>query len=693
MIPTVDNLKSDALTHGPHDLFNPPGLTNFLGAIQVAQDITAIRSINFPPFCGSDYLTAGFYIDDIYFPALGIPITYIWYPDRIVRRVVTKALSLESITAIVPDKRAIIIRLKLTNQSQNELTRKLTFRLQGGVTKSLDKWADFMPPHEDDNIVEQDQSRQALVFSARHSRAYLIQGLSDRKAVVDRSGCKLQIKLKSKEIRQVDFIYVIGENLQELQADYKLLAAKTSEMLAGTRRFWNEELKAVFTPGNDRYSGSLPVLQTDDKKILKLYHIGILGVIYFKRDNPFSIYGRAYDTLMPRYWQTVTFLWDYSLSSITHALLDPAVMRKYLEFWMGMDIHNHFGSDYLTGGPVGPWYSVNDYAMVWMANDYLRWSGDKSWLDKTVKGQTGTKSILDYLDEYASNWKNFKLSNGLADYGGINNLLECVRTYIHQVASLNAGNVFNLRTLGGIHAVRGDTQKAADRFSTATDLLQHVQELYISGAGHWNTGMPDGSKVPVRHCYDFITILNTIADDLSPAQKSEMAQYFFNELHTPRWMRALSPKDPDTIFSIRPDHQWNGAYPAWPAQSVTGLYKLGEVDRAFEWLHGLAQSANQGPFGQAHFTDEAAPLEAGGALKPPFEMPYLTDWTVSSGGSWVNIIIESIFGVKATIYNGISARPQFGPFDPKAELHDLVYQGRRYNVDRNGLKSVDQGTE
>ena len=56
-----------------------------------------------------------------------------------------------------------------------------------------------------------------------------------------------------------------------------------------------------------------------------------MGVIYFKRDNPLSTMGRTYDTLMPRYWQTVTFIWDYYLSGTVHAMLDPKVMKKYIQ--------------------------------------------------------------------------------------------------------------------------------------------------------------------------------------------------------------------------------------------------------------------------------------------------------------------------------------------------------------------------
>ncbi len=73
--------------------------------------------------------------------------------------------------------------------------------------------------------------------------------------------------------------------------------------------------------------------------------MGALGLAYFKRDSPYSVMGRTYDTLIPRYWQSVTFLWDYFLSSPAHAQLDPGVMKKYLEHWIKADLYKHFGTE------------------------------------------------------------------------------------------------------------------------------------------------------------------------------------------------------------------------------------------------------------------------------------------------------------------------------------------------------------
>ena len=329
---------------------------------------------------------------------------------------------------------------------------------------------------------------------------------------------------------------------------------------------------------------------------------------------------------------------------------------------------------------------VNDFAITEISKNYLRWNGDFRWLDKTVQIEGGNKAaVIDLLLKYAANWKNYKSPNGLADYGGINNLLECVSTYIHEVASLNAANVFNIRTVAEFCELTGKQNLIDKLLKEADELIPQLNKLYVDGKGFWCARFPDGRLVEVRHCYDFITILNTIPNDLTSKQKSEMVEFFKRELQSPTWMRALSAGDDNATFSVRPDHQWNGAYPAWPAQAVTALFKAGDVELALKWLKGLAKSANQGPLGQAHFVESAIEPDSGGATKAPPDMPYITDWTVSSSGSWTNNIIESIFGINATLNKGINSNPQFGSFDGKAELKNIFYQGRYYHANSERL--------
>lgn len=682
MIPTVEDVRSSPLVHRFGDMFNLPGLTNFRGCVQADLDITGIRSVNFPPFATSDTITACLYVNGRYFKSTGSPVTFVWYPDRIEREAVFDGITFRSVTVVLAGKMAAIVRLEVTNSGGDHRDLALKLGIRSGITRCGSAWTVPQPPSEADNLATFDPARPVVLFSSRKGGAFSCQGLFGREGTANEKSLATSVHLPPGGRVVLDFVQAIGESGEEARGLWESTGARAAEEIEAARAYWNEELRAVFTPGNDRYSGFLPILETRDEAIRKLYLTGILGVIYFKRDTPYSVIGRAYDTLMPKWWQTVTFLWDYSLSSLVHALLDPAVLQKYILHWMRSDLHTHFGTDYLTGGPVGPWYSVNDFAMTILARDYLRWTGEREWLGRPM----GSRTVRDELIAYANNWKQFRQPGGLADYGGLLNLLECVSSYVHQVASLNAANVFSMRFAADLLEGSGDQRGAQQLRREAAELLRAILPLYREGEGYWRARFPDGSLVDVAHCYDFFTVMNTIGDDLTPVQRREMVDFFRREFYAPSWMHALSPGDDDAMFSDRPDHQWNGAYPAWPPQALLALYRAGEADLALEWMHGLSRSANQGPFGQAHFVAGIISPDAGGARKAPIDFPYITDWAVSSGGSWVSAIIEGLFGVRATPDNGISAAPQFGAFDPGAELYNLSYQGSLYHVGKDGVR-------
>lgn len=690
MIPDVTFLKSSVMTHKFADLFNPPGITNFMGVLQTEIDPTGISSLNFPPFAMAGNNTANLYINDRFYQATGRPVSFVWYPDRVERFSNYQGFEIKTITTLAVGQRAAIIRIEVKNSNGSKKDLKIRLGAQGGITQKNKGWVEAMPPSEANNKVEVEPKRKALIYSAQNSKACVVQGMYPAADKITAKSFEYTLSLKPGESWKADWVAAVAESNTDALNLYDRIAPFAEKEIEKARQNWNDELKAIFTPENERFSGSLPELNTTNEDILRLYAIAALGVVYFKRDVPESVYGRAYDTLLPRYWQSVTFIWDYALSSFVHALLDPAVMKKYLEYWMKLDIHKHFGTEYLTGGPVGYWYAANDFNMMVLIKDYLRWSGNYGWLDTVIDdpAKNTRLKVADYIESYATGWKKFKSPAGLADYGEIDNLMECVSTYIHEVASLNAANVFNLRTASQLLKTYGQTQKAQNLAAEGQKLVNEFQKLYATGKGHWYSRFPDGKLVDVRHCYDFFTILNTVADDLSSTQKNEMVQFFQKELQTESWMRALAPSDDDAMFSVRPDHQWNGAYPAWPAHSLNALYKAGKPDLAFEWLSGLAKSFNQGPLGQAHFVADVIDSEQGGARKAPFEIPYQTDWACSGGGSWVSVIIESLFGVKAQLNGGISAIPQFGSFDPQAELNNLVYRGKKYNVSKKGLREL-----
>lgn len=683
--PTVEAYCSDTLVHGFGDLWNPPGLTNFLGCAQADLDPVAVRSVSFPPYAMGELSTGQLFLDDRLFTALGVPVSCTWRPDQVHRSALWGSLLVQTETVMPMGTMAVVVRLSITNTADTDRVVPIRLAMRCGITREQSRWHEPSPPWEEDNELLLDPARKALVWTAVDSPAAVVQGGFPLADSCDEHGIRWVASIGAGQTWVATYLLVVGGTVVEALVGYDQLVLEHDRLVPRAEEAWNAELAAVFTPGNDRYSGHLPMLVTDDPDLRRVWLMGVIGVVYFRRDNPHSTMGRTYDTLMPRYWQCLTFLWDYSLSSMVHSLLDPDVMRRYLEHWISTDVHTHMGTEWLTGQPVGMWYAVNDYAMVQSIDAYVRATGNTAWLALELPGPAGEPlSVLGHLDRYVCSWQGFRGPSGLASYGGIGNLLECVSTYVNEVAGLNAANVWMLRKAAQLATYLGDDTAASWYDAEATVLVQDVQKLYAPGHGWWHTRQPGGRLVPVRHCYDFSTVAATIGDDLTEVQRAEMVDFFVRELQTPTWMRALSDRDTNASYSVRPDHQWTGAYPAWPPGAAAALYRFGRADLAADWIRGLARSANQGPFGQSHFADGVLPAEAGGALKAPAELPWINDWTCSANGAWVELVIRSIFGTTWNIDGTVTAAPQLTGLDPHARLVGLTVQGRTWDVDATG---------
>ncbi|MFC7623884.1 hypothetical protein [Microlunatus sp. GCM10028923] len=718
-VPTVDDLAADPVSHHYDDLIAPSGLTNLLGTVRVDHDLTQLSAVTFPPVSQGLTATATLFVDGRLFASYGAEVTHAWRPDRVVRSAELPGLRIETTTVAVPGETAVAIDVRVHNLGSEDRTVGLGFTLNARVREADGAWLSAESPSAANETVVR-PLRQAqdgastgsgndgldrMIFTQPGGAAVSVQGL-DRPATVRASGVAkapgdayevgiggtarggtvdTTLDVPAGGSARIAYVQAIGSTEEQAGATFHRVAADVPAAIKAAEEFWNTQLSAAFTPGSGEFSGSLPILTTDNDALRRLYWWGVLGVIWFRRDFAGNVLGRSYDTLMPNYWSTTTFIWDFSLSSLTHALLDPEPMRRQLAHWIASDIHTHFGTSSLTGGPVGQWYSVNDYAMTRLVDDYVRFTGDQQFLAEELAG----RPVHDHLRQWAYAWQDFRKASPLADYGEIENLLECVSSYTHEVASLNAANVWNLRTAADLLDRAG--QDGDQLRKTADELLPHVIDLYEPGTGFFAARQPDGTRLGVRHCYDFSIVGTTIADDLAPDVKTEMIDFFRRELQTENWIRALSPYDPDASFSVRPDHQWNGAYPAWPADAARALVDLGAPDVALDWLPGLARTANQGPTGQAHFVEEAQPGINGGARKAPPQLPYIIDWSCSSSGAWVALVIESLFGVRVGADGTVTAAPVLAGLDPGAVLHGLRVAGRTYDVHADGrVVSLDQ---
>ena len=679
-VPTVDAFASASLRYRPGDLFNPPALANVWGACQAALDPTAIQHLTFPPYSYGDISLGGLVIDGQSVGKSGAPITFRWRPDRIDRDMEWNGLAIASTVVMPLRSQRVVLRVALTNTSSETRTHEVRLRSSGGVVRSSSGWATPYSPREGPSISvtpwegtpppEHHNHREALVdlgglvYTSETSEALAVHLVAPEADAIERGDFVWQVVLHAEDTVTLHYAVEIGTDRDELVAGLLDWRASPHTPIRTTEAEWNEDLRHAFTPGNPLYSGSLPRLEGGSEDLRRIYYTAVIGLLYHRREHPEAAYGPTFTTLMPRYWATTSFINDWSLSATLIALLDPVCLQDHIELWLERDIHHHFGTEYVSGKNAGNWSSCNDFAMVRLVSAYIRTTGDLEWLDTVV----GDRSILTHVVDMATHVDALDAGHGLASGGDRNSLLECVGSYQHEVASINAGYVWALREAAALTAHRGDSALSRQLDARASTLARTlIDELYVEGEGWWVCRHADGQRIPVRHAWDYVHTFHFLYDDLTPRQRDEMVAFFERELVTPTWMRALASGDADADFSVRPDHQWNGSYPAWVALAARALALDGRWDRLDRWLPGLAKSANQGPYSQAHFVEAAAPLLDGGARKAPTEWPYITDWANLSAGSFADLVLLDVFGLHFGL-DAVTATPRLTPQDSDARL-------------------------
>jgi hypothetical protein len=78
----------------------------------------------------------------------------------------------------------------------------------------------------------------------------------------------------------------------------------------------------------------------------------------------------------------------------------------------------------------------------------------------------------------------------------------------------------------------------------------------------------------------------------------------------------------------------------------------------------------------------------GGALKHPARQSGedSQDWCEAAGGSFIDLVIEGIFGVQIGLDGKVQVNSRLLPFDRTATLTDLMVGGKAHQVSLEGLR-------
>jgi len=610
--PPLTSLSGEWLHPAAESEFALPTLQNFVGLVQVCWGPTGVQNWIMPP-TGLPTPTGQLYaLDTDGRPSRVGPegTTYRWRPSEVLRE--HEVVSTR--TRLHWDEAAITERLSFKQSGRFVL-------LFGGLCRTwsfTDYWN--LPPEDvpqfnvswdGSSVVVEDCKTfgVARITPSRSPAARTYLSIDDFYAgrPVDGPGRLVALELTAQAGQEYSWTAVQGT-----QPD--IAPAGTD---ADVEQRWQEIWAAAFTPGNKHFSGSLPALDFGDEALNRLYYMGILTLLNSRRltrpatsRSRFATGGQAIwagstAPLATSYtWggsegaPSTSFLWEVQLQAPLLARLDPAILRNQLEAFMRADMSNHWGIDVLTGRGVGMWYGVNDGAMITSAADYLRITGDLGWLDTSVDGV----QVRDHLMRHVRNHGELSHGSQLADYGSAQNILECVSSYEHGVASFNAMGAWSYRFAADVLA-----PEAGQELRGRAEAIEQAVRGLILDDGVFRCETPEGPRV-VRTCLDFIYVGRYMGDRLTGDERRRMLGFFAEELETSDWMRALSLEDSDSLTRLLPsfqtyraDHQSTGSYDGWPGLAASVRLSFGDTSATLDWLRRISKVTWEGPFGQAHW--------------------------------------------------------------------------------------------
>ena len=598
-----------------------------------------------------------------------------WFPYQAVRRTVRRGWEVTTTARLVVEESGLLYEIRVRNDAGTRRRLDLVVRAPGAPA-----------PGSPNPTVVLDDPVQDLLVTAAATPPDMI----EQRGEIVSLGWRPMVEPGGEIV--IHLVQAEGAHAEEVHQRARRWAARFAEVWQATGDRWRTRWREMFTPGNDHFSGNAPILETGDSAVARLYYASLLTLLVLHRTD-LALCDRVFVTSGERDRGDV-FFWDTSMFSRLFALLEPRGMREQLRLFLGVDPHGGAvfnldtkafrGGQYLPGYARGYWYAANDMSLFRLVHDYVAVTDDVGFLDERI----GDRTVADHLGGLATAWRSLLTrENGLADYGTVDNLLECVPTYTHEVVSLNAANVWMMRALARWLDRTGRSVEADALRTDADALATRILDRYVAGEGVWDAVDRDGSRRTVRHCYDFISTARFMADRLDGDTGREMLAFVERELLSDTWMRAMSLADPAAELSDRPDHGPYGAFGAWPAMAAEAMLLLGAPEAALDLLHRVVPATREGPFGQAYelYGPERgtphAPIriaQRGACLREG-----------SGGGAFAETVLAGLFGFRPGLAGGADPCIDLGVTGFEGVLHHVRFAGTLRRIVRSLRRTPD----
>jgi hypothetical protein len=624
-------------------------------------------SLTFPrveKFWAPPYTCIDYFLEPRFFGERVKTIHYTWLPFQTKRVGEIKGVKVQSITTLIYGMRAGVLSINLKNLSKEKKEIPLQFIANDPFTTqvSLDKidvWGFGSPQSQtpvknvvDDKGIMRVQGDYAIGLGCSlnnvtweeptgrfHSTVYLHPG----------------------EEKEFSLVFSMGEKQEALDARNAILANPSLYVSKATDKYISE-VKNIFD--------NLPRFYSDNKELQQMYNRSVIILILNKFEIPEFILHPYYATGSVKGGCLINSLWNYGGVSEILPLLDPKADKEHiLQFIRSGALYNGSAFDPITGKGSGSWNPANQEKIIELTYNYVKNTGDNSFLSEEVNGET----ILNHMVKNAMNLDDSARAVKLIDYGPSGAHLELKRefTYNHVMPDLNGLRYKNYEKVSKLCELAGKPRPYL--MERAEDLKTILKKQLWDPGIKWFRYEDDKGKKDVRYTVQMFYLLNS--DVIDKEIKEGLLSHLNNEeFFSDYGLHSMSKKD-IAYDQIDIDNGGGGTCTLFPPEISELLYKEGDPKVADEIMRRILWWGRRLPyFGESQVANE---------------INYGEETSLQADIGSVTVaqsILFGMFGISSDFDGNISINPVKTSLANKLEIKGLKIRGKTLDVSVEGGK-------
>ncbi len=336
-----------------------------------------------------------------------------WLPNAMLRRGHAADFTVETLTAMIPQSKSLVMKLTVTNITSVPITVPIALMYRG-KTRREENWTFSIPsPEKDcrDNYSLNEDGN--ILSSATDGVAYrLTASLKNMKLFKRAYIWENEITVAADDSLDFYFSAHIGTE-SETFAAAEYAVSHYDELLDSSFDYLERETKRIYD--------NLPRLKSEDPKLDRLYYRSLVTYMLCRWENPELCAVPYYSTGSVNGSCMCSYLWDYCGGLMMHPIYDSEGNKEQLRAYLRNDLTKSYALNPVTSGAVGPWYQVNQEKIILMVYHHVRATGDVDFLLEKV----GERTVIEWMLYHAYVCDDVTHDVELYDYGhGGNDHLE-----------------------------------------------------------------------------------------------------------------------------------------------------------------------------------------------------------------------------------------------------------------------------